>query len=1432
MRETEDIDFNIPVDEYFSALSSLTESTEQLLQANRLESETDFILRTTGPTISVLKGQREPDATAQFCKTVDLEIFDIKDSLEFEWDDKLTHLVSGTSVNLVENTIYCKRRETVVADLKCYTWIKLIADRGIRKFYGTYQIFKSAIADFKDKTKYLKINKTDIYFDEDNSGTIGCIGNIPELTGTDLFDASLTSNFYYNVAKVIYTKLQNMEFDMYRIQDTLIDLSSTSLMNPTLKVNFMDNKDLKIKIKMFMPSLLTKCKNEIIDEAAITKPIGILSRFESINKDSDDDNFRKEMFNLMDETLGTPILRLELVKTYIITQNWWISTTRRITDVQRSEGARNVEPARPWPILWGTDINLRDFSCYCSNILSKPCSSQALRKLYLAISRDKIAARTDLIFTLNLKSTMTKLTVQGESNLLLKHKKIKMPGLKELESVISMKSENLAPVSVDINFLVNDAPSTDDIILDNSLANDNLLRRPNIESYERLERNVVLPLSTIRPVWPHPTPQELANLQPRSEELTDIFIDEYEVAQNDAPSSDPEQNNNIIREPTTSIKTISPLFTENQRSSTLSSIYSTPTTVYETTPNSTFSTLSPTTTITTSYPYLYTTQSTIHAPTSQPQTTASLSTTINTTPKPHKSNIEDSTTLLNIFTDTTSSPTSLLTPPEQPNTLASTTTTTSTITSNPPTASAITTISTVASNPPTTSTTTTISTMASNPSTTPSTTTRTEPPTPPKQPETTSRLTTTPTTLPTTTRPRRASATTPPMMLYYTTSRRTTSGRRLDIYDHVQEKLDFNNNLQMQDNTNDLKPRIKRNFMSSILSGMTGLATNSEVEEVRIFENNLLEREKTLSESLGQLRSRDSSLTLQLQNMSKELSDSFKTESAINTQITSIMTSQLSGEQNVNKLILILDKNIKKSNKITAILAELLFLENTLSKFKKWINNILSNQMDVFDVDIRELLHHFGSQGIEALRFTNAKVLWGEGHFIIRYNLRRLSQGFNIFNLRSMIVSIDKSKTYMGTQLDIEQNIAVSTTGEYIKGSDFNSKCTKVANNVYCDYKDILISINGTAECELNIIHNWLLNEKTSYKSCYDRVVVKPTLQQDYIVKENKLIIMSQEEDTGRYTCTGGGRQTARTRKLNKGITTCANMNNCGLQTSFLSIPGGFETHTTTGVTFVDDLDLDKALIQLNAYMGIKLDQPFDISKIIDKLNDTTKDLLLEHKNLEHLQNTINHIEDLKELPNFNFDLLQPMNLENHKTVTMIIGYVVLFIVLILLMTCCLSIYKGSVDLCCAPFKLCFACIKCCTTGTQYISTHIRKTNISKQLKKKPSHIHGEVDSMINNTLDTNLDTYSVTYTPKSRRMQNPEWKIRQIDGEYFLTAELNGILYKYNPITQGSYAGTERNDNINVPGRQLLKRLNEMKDSEFKPEGRQRAHTLYPGMD
>ena len=53
-------------------------------------------------------------------------------------------------------------------------------------------------------------------------------------------------------------------------------------------------------------------------------------------------------------------------------------------------------------------------------------------------------------------------------------------------------------------------------------------------------------------------------------------------------------------------------------------------------------------------------------------------------------------------------------------------------------------------------------------------------------------------------------------------------------------------------------------------------------------------------------------------------------EQAINEQITKIILSQISGEQNVNKILGILDNNIKRSNKLTQIIVEVLLLEKTI----------------------------------------------------------------------------------------------------------------------------------------------------------------------------------------------------------------------------------------------------------------------------------------------------------------------------------------------------------------------------------------------------------------------------------------------------------------------------------------------------------------------
>ena len=251
----------------------------------------------------------------------------------------------------------------------------------------------------------------------------------------------------------------------------------------------------------------------------------------------------------------------------------------------------------------------------------------------------------------------------------------------------------------------------------------------------------------------------------------------------------------------------------------------------------------------------------------------------------------------------------------------------------------------------------------------------------------------------------------------------TTSKYVYDIIDHN----DGNNDIFSLTNNGDIinprhLQRIKRNFVSSWLSSMTGLAEEDDMIQTKQFENTLLEREKSLEQALGKLNSRDSDLTKQLKKMSTELQNSLKTESSINDKIADILSQQITGEQEVNKLIQILDKSIKKCNKVTAILAELQFLEQTIEKFKKWINNVLHDQVDIFDVDARDLMHHFGSSSIQSLKFTSAEVKWDNDNFKLFYYLRRLSQPFNIFNLKTMVMGVDKNnidyrRVHMGRRL-------------------------------------------------------------------------------------------------------------------------------------------------------------------------------------------------------------------------------------------------------------------------------------------------------------------------------------------------------------------------------------------------------------------------------
>ena len=99
---------------------------------------------------------------------------------------------------------------------------------------------------------------------------------------------------------------------------------------------------------MYLQSIMPKCKSEIILNINAT---GILKSFMANNLAVDDDKFLDGIIKIL-EKRSLPLLNLELIKTYLVVQQWYKSTSRRIIDLQKSLGAPLKAADRPWPIIW------------------------------------------------------------------------------------------------------------------------------------------------------------------------------------------------------------------------------------------------------------------------------------------------------------------------------------------------------------------------------------------------------------------------------------------------------------------------------------------------------------------------------------------------------------------------------------------------------------------------------------------------------------------------------------------------------------------------------------------------------------------------------------------------------------------------------------------------------------------------------------------------------------------------------------------------------------------------------------------------------------------------------------------------------------------------------------------------------------------------
>ena len=96
------------------------------------------------------------------------------------------------------------------------------------------------------------------------------------------------------------------------------------------------------------------------------------------------------------------------------------------------------------------------------------------------------------------------------------------------------------------------------------------------------------------------------------------------------------------------------------------------------------------------------------------------------------------------------------------------------------------------------------------------------------------------------------------------TQRTTTTDSNLDYSDIP--TIDDGNQVDTL-----IQRRIKRSFVSYLLSLMTGLAEENELEDMRRFENELLERENSLGNTFGNLTVQDEELTKQIQEISEKV---------------------------------------------------------------------------------------------------------------------------------------------------------------------------------------------------------------------------------------------------------------------------------------------------------------------------------------------------------------------------------------------------------------------------------------------------------------------------------------------------------------------------------------------------------------------------------
>ena len=960
------VNFEIPLDQLRDSIDKLDISTNLLLDAKRLETETELIIDQIGSDLTILTGLRDAKLLNDFCNSVGLRAIDLSDLLQLSWNDGLSSLITSSTLSLINDNVFCTGKGISKNNQGCFLWINLLAKNTQRESFISLQDMKTKLSKTLERPAYISFNKTHIFISNKNTGKSGCIGDRQPKTHTDSIKDGLRVSFYNSIGKTIHKKIEYMRDDMDKIFLSLIELSTVNLIDPTLKVTKMDESELRRMTLSLIPVEMTRCAGNSRD--SITS--GILVGYNNYTLQSTEITFWKKITNLIN--MDKFIMRSEMIRTYISTLNLHRSIKRRINNLQISYGAPKIQIEQPLKILWSPETKLGDLICFCELILSKSCASSTVEQIFHLLNRDKMAAKRDILYSLNLDP-----------------KDFAFPDLHLNRKIRRDETINLndnQPITytepnIEINIIQNDEPVNHNILK----MNDILFQNPEFKGETTTKIWSYEDITTTRPPVTDDTLDQTSPPQISSEHFnmltSTLRHDQTERDVTQANFQDDEQQN---------------MFSTSNLPSDL---------------------------------FDYNAEHLTPEISDERELTSSASTTL--------SSARDTTTSASEITEyKLDIPNSIIT--SSPSTATPTTQATSlrpSITS--PTAATT-----------TTTTTTTITPKIMNTTRRPRTTRRST--------STTTLRKTTSIALSTTRRSTRRTTTQRSRWETSTPQKVTTSWRPSipNSWNHITQE------------------RKKRSFLSYWLSAGTGLAEQTELNSLKEFENDLLIREQSLAKSFGNFTVSENILKSDIRNISDILLKSLSDEQVINEKLSELINTQMSGDKQTNKILSILDTGLKKNNKLTQIFAELLFLQKSLDKVKKWIDNVIAGKIDIFDIELSTAIRNLGSNGLRSLQLAKSEIIWTKSSFTIQFTVKHLSEPFQIFGIKSLPTNMDANTNNMGSYLNVDSEIAISSNGDYIFGKDF-SKCSKIEDNIFCNHLETEIHTDGKNCCEVNLVHNF-----------------------------------------------------------------------------------------------------------------------------------------------------------------------------------------------------------------------------------------------------------------------------------------------------------------------------------------------------------------------